>query len=469
LVSVGWREAIVRRSIRVPRFWLGVSVSTRYLVLVAAIAAVGALAIGRWVSATIERAALEQHAGAAALYMGHFVALLDPGREGQPPSPEVRRALDSALATVGRRFGLAAIKVWSVDGRLVYASGTENEDRVQTVSGDVTEAAQGRIVVEFNAPSEESRFEFAKFDALVEVYAPVRDEAGDVAAVVEFYVQDRRLAALLDAARTETWAVTGGLLLLVLGGSLGLVLERSRSFARQRTELDSRITALSAEIDRRERLRERVEREARRTIEDNARLLKLIGSDLHDGPAQLISLALLRLDALAGASRSADVQTIRQALRESMAHIRNVSAGLLTEAAAGPVGLVKEIRRMAREHEAATGAPVALDLAEAPADCPRPVALCLRRVVQEGLANAARHAGGAGVRVRAARADGGIAVEVSDHGPGLAAAPAADGQPRLGLIGLRVRVESVGGALEVIDRGPGQGVTLAAWVPVAAG
>jgi signal transduction histidine kinase len=403
-------------SLRVSRPATGSGRPWAYLIAAATAAVFATAALGHWMAAKIERAALEQHASAAAMYMGQFVTLLEDGRQGAPPSPATQRDLDRALATIGRRFGLAAIKIWSVDGRVLYSSAADVV--VQSVSEDVAAAAAGEIVVEFDAPSAESRAEFAMFDALVEVYAPVRGEAGDVVAVVEFYVQDKRLAALLEAARIEAWALTGGLLALILGGVWALAHDGSRRLALQRSELDSRISQLSDEIARREQLRERVEFQARRTIEENARVLKLIGSDLHDGPAQLISLALLRLDALGGDPNDADVRTIRQALRESMAHIRNVSAGLLAAPEAAPGGLREEITRVVRAHEAATGVPVALDLAEAPEDCPRPVALCLRRVVQEGLANAGRHAGGVGQRVRVARAGAGVLAEVADSGPG---------------------------------------------------
>jgi signal transduction histidine kinase len=453
-------------TVRLPRAWGALSLSTRYLVLVVAIAAVSAVAMGRWVSATIERAALEQHAGAAAMYMGQFVALLDEGRESAAPSPRAQRDLEAAIEGIGRRFGLAAIKIWSVDGRVLYASVSEVGE-IYPTSSDVAAAAAGRVVVEFNAPTAESRAEFALFDALVEVYAPVRSSTGEVVAVVEFYVEDRRLAALLERARLQTWGITGALLALILVGPWVLVHDGSRTFARQRSELDSRISQLSSEIAQREQLRERVEHEARRTIEDNARVLRLIGSDLHDGPAQLISLALLRLDALDRDPQNTDVRTIRQALRESMNHIRSVSAGLLVEP--GSRGNLRdEIARAVRVHETVTGTRVALDLADAPEECPTPVALCLRRVVQEGLANAVRHAGARGQSVRVARAPGGVLVEVSDQGPGIAPGDAVGDEPRLGLIGLRVRVESVGGVF-VVAGAPGGGTRLTAQIPLEKG
>jgi len=465
-VTIESRVAYSRPPVHAPQAWSALSLSARYMILALAIATAGGVVLGRWVTATIERAALEQHAGAAAMYMGQFVSLIGAESEAVAPSQETRRDLEAAIATIGRRFGLAAIKIWSLDGRILYASAA-NEGVVYPDATNVMAAAEGRIVVEFEPATAESQAEFALFDSLVEVYAPVRSDTGDVVAVIEFYVEDRSLATLLEKARLQTWALTGGFLTLMLAAPAALVHDGTRRFARQRSELDSRISQLSTEMAQREQLRVRVECEARRTIEENVRVLRLIGSDLHDGPAQLICLALHRLDMLDRDPRNPNVSTIRQALRESMAHIRNVSAGLLIEP--GPsVRLRDDLVRVVRSHETVTGTTVAFDLADAPDDCTTAVALCLRRVVQEGLANAARHAGGVGQRVRVARIDGGVVAEVSDRGPGVAAGDASSAEPRLGLIGLRVRVHSLGGVF-VVNEAPGGGTMLTAWVPLGHG
>ena len=53
-----------------------------------------------------------------------------------------------------------------------------------------------------------------------------------------------------------------------------------------------------------------------------------IGSDLHDGPAQMLALALLRLDALAPAHPEATAE-IQDVINHALREIRDISVGLV--------------------------------------------------------------------------------------------------------------------------------------------
>jgi signal transduction histidine kinase len=91
------------------------------------------------------------------------------------------------------------------------------------------------------------------------------------------------------------------------------------------------------------------------------------------------------------------------------------------------------------------------------------VDLSTYRIVQEGLTNALKHAPGSPVRVRLARREADVAIQVS-NGPaarGAAAVPSGHG-----LIGLRERVSLYGGELEARPTGDG-GFVLAARIPLA--
>lgn len=85
----------------------------------------------------------------------------------------------------------------------------------------------------------------------------------------------------------------------------------------------------------------------------------------------------------------------------------------------------------------------------------------LYRAAQEGVTNAIRHGGAGTVRISLARAGDEVVLEVSDDGRG------ANGiEPGAGLLGMRERLEGVGGSLTVAAR-PGRGVTLRAAVPAS--
>jgi signal transduction histidine kinase len=84
------------------------------------------------------------------------------------------------------------------------------------------------------------------------------------------------------------------------------------------------------------------------------------------------------------------------------------------------------------------------------------------RLVQEALNNVVKHAGAEHANV-AVRTDGGtVEIEVRDDGAGFD--PSAPGAGR-GLLGMRERVETLGGTIEVTSR-PGEGTTVSSKLPL---
>ncbi|WP_295991754.1 sensor histidine kinase [Rugamonas sp.] len=92
----------------------------------------------------------------------------------------------------------------------------------------------------------------------------------------------------------------------------------------------------------------------------------------------------------------------------------------------------------------------------------------LYRVMQEALANVARHAGASKVSVALSRRPRRLALTVSDNGVGWAAGHPSRRPPGhgCGLPGMRERVASAGGWMKVLSR-PGRGTTVLICVPLA--
>jgi signal transduction histidine kinase len=86
------------------------------------------------------------------------------------------------------------------------------------------------------------------------------------------------------------------------------------------------------------------------------------------------------------------------------------------------------------------------------------------RIVQEGLANALKHAKGARAEVVVRYADDGVEVEIADDGPSANGSGRAEGS---GLVGMRERVALYGGTLETGPR-DGGGFILRARLPAEA-
>jgi signal transduction histidine kinase len=90
-----------------------------------------------------------------------------------------------------------------------------------------------------------------------------------------------------------------------------------------------------------------------------------------------------------------------------------------------------------------------------PSKAPHLVLTFLYRFTQEGLNNAVRHAGGKGQTVSAGMVGQQLFVEVGDEGPGFTNGLDSQPQQALGLAGIRDRLESLGGTLEILPRSGG--------------
>lgn len=110
-----------------------------------------------------------------------------------------------------------------------------------------------------------------------------------------------------------------------------------------------------------------------------------------------------------------------------------------------------------------------LDIDGAMDDLEEERTLTVYRMVQEGLTNAVRHAAATRITVSVRCSAGAIEVVVLDDGAGRSArGTTATGTTGLGLIGMRERVQALGGELTA-ERIAGHGFRLAARVPLTAG
>jgi signal transduction histidine kinase len=194
-----------------------------------------------------------------------------------------------------------------------------------------------------------------------------------------------------------------------------------------------------------------------------------IARELHDIVAHHLAVVVVQ----AGAGRMATLgatrkQTerfvvIRQSCDQALAEMARLVDILHTNGTAGSVA--SDPWRRLVDHARAGG--VKLRITPLPLDAPLPPEIEAEayRIVREGLTNTIKHAPGAEVEIRLRRRDHDLEIEVHDHGP-RTAARAGDTGAGLGLIGVRERVESIGGTLEA---GPGRdgGWRLRATLPVA--
>ena len=409
--------------------------------------------VGLWVSGRIEGVVVRNAANTTALYMESFIEpLAQDMAHADRLTPANAQAIDALLAgtTLGKR--VVSFKLWDGAQRVVASTDPAVIGRSFPEEDDVVEAWKGEVVASFNRlDAEENEAERALGLPLLQIYTPIRERgSGRVIAVAEFYEVATGLQADLVKARLSSWMAVLLVMAAIFGTLFAIVLRGSRIIAGQ-------LEALSDLASRNVSLRLKVQGAAGRFSALNDQALRQIGADLHDGPAQLMGFAALRLDSLrkgADARGQNEIDGIQKAIREAITEIRNISRGVsLPEIEKREMGEV--IRGLVDAHAARTGREVALTLTLT-RDLPLAVKICLGRLVQEGLTNGFRHGGGMGQEVRVSEADGALVAQVLDAGPGVAAGLAED-LYCLGLGGLAGRVESLGGELSLGPRLDGRG------------
>ena len=118
-------------------------------------------------------------------------------------------------------------------------------------------------------------------------------------AAAEFYYATDDLDADLAAAQRRSWLVVGGGTLIIALLLAAFVQRIGETIRRQQQALAGQVTQLTELLRQNRELGERVRGAAARTAALNERFLRRFSAELHDGPAQEISLALLRLDHVA--------------------------------------------------------------------------------------------------------------------------------------------------------------------------
>jgi PAS domain S-box-containing protein len=190
--------------------------------------------------------------------------------------------------------------------------------------------------------------------------------------------------------------------------------------------------------------------EARRRIE----------RDLHDGTQQrLVSLGLAVRAAEANVPPErrdlrADLSLVATTLAAAVEDLQEISRGI-HPAILSAGGLGPALRTLARR----SAIPVELDLTT-DVRLPQPIEVAAYFVTSEALANATKHAQASGIEVSLALRDGGLLLSIRDDGVG-----GADPGGGSGLVGLRDRVEALGGTIR-IDSPPGDGTSLVITLPL---
>ena len=454
------------------------SLSRQFLVASFPVLLLGMLVIGLWVAREIEQGVVNRLGSVTSLYVDSLVAphlqhLLEADTLDEPH----RKALDALLTDTPLGQKIIAFNIWRPDGRVLYSTSATVTGKTFPVGEGLATALRGEIYSKIISRSE---FEHGPVDShwpprLIETYTPVHAETlGAILGAAEFYQTTDELIRETNAAQQRSWLMVAGTMAVMYLLLFGLVRRGSQTIVTQRRELHDRVAELSTLLDRNTQLDAKVRAAAARTTAINERFLRRISTDLHDGPGQDLGFALMRLETIDNRFRSTaegpdtpgvlpeDLDAVRSGLESALADLRSISAGLRLPEIDG-LTTYEIAGRAVRDYERKTGSRVTLTTTGNPVETALPVKITLYRLLQESLANGFRHAGGVDQRVTLSHIGSELIVEVADSGPGFDAS-ATQIAGRVGLAGMRERVQALGGSFE-LQAALGRGTVIKATLP----
>jgi len=249
---------------------------------------------------------------------------------------------------------------------------------------------------------------------------------------------------------TVLLSLLAGLLLSLSGGFYILRLERQgraryQELVASRQELESLSARL---VDAQEEERRSISRE------------------LHDEVGQTLGALLVDLGQLSKLVPADDnllrekIARIKSAAETAVKSIRDLAL-LLRPPMLDDLGLVPALEWQAREISRRGEMEVDVHSEMVSEQLADDVMVCLYRLVQEALTNAARHSGAKHAKVSIVQNEGTIRVQIADDGIGFS----PERVRGMGILGMEERVKRLGGSL-TIESEPGKGTTVFAKIPV---
>jgi signal transduction histidine kinase len=255
---------------------------------------------------------------------------------------------------------------------------------------------------------------------------------------------------------------------LALQRSFGEVREANERLEGRVHERTRELEALYAELRARDEARGRL---LRKVITAQEEERKRIARELHDETCQMISALGMSLDTVLSAPAPQDVRT---RVEDARALANRTLSGVhqlildLRPSVLDDLGLVPAIRWLAARHLEPLGVAVRCELEDLDRRIPVEMETALFRVVQEALTNVARHARAESVLIQLSVSAATLEIEIEDDGEGFEPQAVATAEPSgrgLGLMGIRERVELLGGSVR-IDSSPRQGTRVLVRVPL---
>jgi signal transduction histidine kinase len=255
-------------------------------------------------------------------------------------------------------------------------------------------------------------------------------------------------------------------------------LELSREVAQRKTAekaLQKSERHYSRLLEKSDRLQEQLRQLSRQVLSAQEEERKKISRELHDVIAQTLTginirLATLKKEAALNINGLDRNIACTQRLVEKSVDIVHQFARELRPAVLDDLGLIPALHAYMKHFAARTGVRTHLTAFAGVERLDAARRTALFRVAQEALTNVARHAQAGRVEVSIRKSPEGVRMEIKDDGKSFQVERVlrGTGSKRLGLLGMRERVEMVGGHFGV-ESAPGRGTAITAQIPFGDG
>ncbi len=205
----------------------------------------------------------------------------------------------------------------------------------------------------------------------------------------------------------------------------------------------------------------------RRAVQAQEGERRRLARELHDETGQALTSILLGLSAVERAESAeaahAAAADLRKLVVETLQDVRRLAVEL-RPSALDDFGLAPALRRLGQTVREGGKLDVQVEARLGEERLPTEVETALYRIVQESLTNVVKHAGADHVSIVVTRKPASVVVMIEDDGRGFDLAQSSG--ERLGLLGMRERVQLLDGTL-VVEATPGSGTTLIVELPLA--
>jgi signal transduction histidine kinase len=430
----------------------GRDLTSRFLIAGSVVTAVATVVAAIFVGNLTEMNALYHKAAATALFMDNVVEPALQGlTDGNLSLAEIER-VDAILNEPQLAERIPHFEVWLSDGTVAYSKSRELIGDKFTLPAPAREALVGQIEVtkaDLGAGEHQARGFQSPY---LEIYAPLHEVGtGNIFAVMELHED---FALFQESAATvvgTTWAIVFGAMLALFGTMYLIVRGGSKTIDAQNHELALRLEETRQLAEHNGVLHMKAIDTAHLRVELHENLLRSIGSDLHDGPSQLLAYASLKVESLRRIDdedkRLAVLADLETKLRDAQDEIRDMATGFVLPEIEH-LSLDTIVTEAVSYSERRMGISALLEMDTIDVPCTRAFKMCLFRFIQEGLNNVWSHGDEAPANIAVSIASNNLRCTISNR----IAPVTKPSRPRrgLGIRALKVRAESLGGSVSLV-------------------